>query len=385
MARTLHADLESAQRLGYPTGGVQPALNLVFTRGATTYDYSFNPTLNTNRPTQLEHHEQTWDDYATIILRNNDLAVPDLRGYYVDIGYGAQTASGLRYSAAPRLWVKEQYEVSMTGGAYGLRVVLTLGGKMRILREQKMQLGYAPTFRAEGGQLTGLTIYGILNLFLGAGGTLAVETGYAFTLDALGSQDDGFINTFVPQPTNIDSNGDLLGFRPQVGDTYATFFERLMRNTKCKLMAGSGLTYKIVYPQVTDAVNERYYSASADGHPFTDYQESKFLLIPNWIAVYGGYRGTTSNMETYDYIGNAYDPESWSPAHDYNGSYMRVRHYFSDKNEGGYISSQPNAQKIAEARLDQARENTFGGRAVIPHDCGIELYDNAVFINTRGV
>ena len=26
-------------------------------------------------------------------------------------------------------------------------------------------------------------------------------------------------------------------------------------------------------------------------------------------------------------------------------------------------------------------ENTW---AIIPHDCGLELYDNAVFINTRG-
>ena len=166
MAKALHADLETAQRAGYPTGGVQPYLPLVFTRGATTYDYTFNPTLTTTRALQLEHHEEPWDDYGAIILRNNDLAVPDLRGYYLDIGYGAQTASGLRYSTAPRLWVKEQKEVSVTGGQDGLRVLLTLGGKMRIFREQRIQLGDAHTYRDENRALTGKTIYATLEYLI---------------------------------------------------------------------------------------------------------------------------------------------------------------------------------------------------------------------------
>ena len=134
--KTLSATLITAQSAGYPTGGVKPYIYCVFTSGATTYDYTFNPTLTTNRMLRIEHHDELWDEWATIILRNQDLAVPDLRGYYVDLKYGANTSTGneVPTESCGRMWVISQHEVSAPGI---LQVELRLVGKMRILQMQR--------------------------------------------------------------------------------------------------------------------------------------------------------------------------------------------------------------------------------------------------------
>ncbi len=80
MARTLHADLLTTQQLAY----FSPAFQCIFKdkSGATVADYSFDPTVTTNRLEGITHYEEpfdTGDPESTIILRNNDVAVPELR------------------------------------------------------------------------------------------------------------------------------------------------------------------------------------------------------------------------------------------------------------------------------------------------------------------
>src|SRR4030042_310744 len=89
-------------------------LNFISRDGGTTYNYS-------GRLVQLEHHEEPYNDYATIDLYNNDLVIGyggskvDLRGYHVFIGYGYTTGNAVaepngdgsthEYSYTSCLWV----------------------------------------------------------------------------------------------------------------------------------------------------------------------------------------------------------------------------------------------------------------------------------------
>ena len=89
--RTVSSDLQTAQEAPSKT----PYIELVFHHGSTSYDYG-------SRKKLIEHHEEPYNDYATILLNNHDRDVADLTGYYVDIAYGA----GGSGSPTARLWVK---------------------------------------------------------------------------------------------------------------------------------------------------------------------------------------------------------------------------------------------------------------------------------------
>ena len=125
MARTLSANLLTAQTTGFPAGGYNPALRCIFTSkdGGTTHDYSFDPTVTTNRLHHIEQREGILSDSGIILLSNYDKSIPaDLTGYYVDLGWGHNTASGVLYAeadgaVAPRLWVMRQSDIS--GGSKG--------------------------------------------------------------------------------------------------------------------------------------------------------------------------------------------------------------------------------------------------------------------------
>ena len=91
MARSISTELQLAQ----DNSKRKPYLPLVFTSkdGLTTVDYSYVHVSTTNRLLYIEHSEFPYDDSAIIILQNNDLAVPDLKGYWVEIGYGDNTVA----------------------------------------------------------------------------------------------------------------------------------------------------------------------------------------------------------------------------------------------------------------------------------------------------
>lgn len=211
--RICHTALIAAQTNGYPVGGYQPAIRCIFTptgtatAGTATYDYSFNPTVLTNRLIQAEQRESIGDDGGTLIISNYDKSVPDnLTGYYVDLGWGLNTASSVMWDAgtanavAPRMWVMQQSEIS--GGAKNsqpqLYKVYELGGVWSaVLNQQPVRIGYAPYYQDETGTLANQTVYTCISLLITA---LNSQTGMSFTLDALGTQDDGLISTIIPFP-----------------------------------------------------------------------------------------------------------------------------------------------------------------------------------------
>src|SRR3990167_3676756 len=125
MGRTLTADLLTAQ-----TDGSAEAVRCILTSpdGGTTYDYSFDPTVNTNRLQHAQQIEERESDLGVLLLSNYDRSIPaNLTGYYVDIGWGHNTASGVLWAeangaVAPRLWIRSQHPVS--GGQKNQRPLL---------------------------------------------------------------------------------------------------------------------------------------------------------------------------------------------------------------------------------------------------------------------
>ncbi len=346
MARTLHADLLTAQVSGYPTGGYKPAVRCILTSndGGTTHDYSFDPTVNTNRLQHTQQAEERENDSGVILLSNYDRSVPtDLTGYYVDLGWGHNTSSGNKWASgdgavSPRLWVMRQSDISGApkGGRPQLYTLFQLQGVWGVvLNTQPVRLGTTPYFQDENGLLAGMTIYGCLEYLIET--SLTAQTGLTFTLDALGSQDDGHIDTDIVFPTItagsfvtgdeyriltvgttdftlIGASANTVGIvfvatgagsgtgtatsittslreinadSPGTFQTYGELILSLLELTKCIIIPRAGLAFKIVYPQSSDAADETYYSSNADGHPFYEVENRRLNMVPNHIEVFG--------------------------------------------------------------------------------------------------
>jgi len=337
MGRSISATLQTAtENMG------SPYIYLLFTSAdaGTTYDYSSDQ--EGRRILQLEHHEEAYNDYATIVLRNEDRAIPDLRGYWTEIGYG-YVASGNEYAQTPRLWVKSQQTVSMEGV---LVDILMLEGMWSKLREIIYRVGDPPFYQIDYTTDTVLTII------------TAVLTELGMTLNAIGDQSDGIIDVYTP---NFSINE-----RPfEYG---ASLLYRLIRMTMCYLRPKTGLAWEIRYPQATDTADESYYN---DQKPyFFEYTEKKNCLVPNHIIVFANMDedGTWANIIT----GEAED------ATEIARLYETIRLHIA-----GNITTQADATTRAEVILARVKGEQLGGRALIPHDCRVELHDKVAFYDSR--
>ena len=396
--RTLLPDLLTAQAAGYPTGGYAPAVRCILTSkdGGTTYDYSFDPTVTTNRLLHVQQVEEKENDYGVILLSNYDGAIPtDLAGYYVDIGWGLNTAAGVAHTgaASPRLWVMEQWQVSggPKGSKPGLHTVLVMGGAWNaVLDQQPVRVGVSPLYRYDVDYVTaGLqnkTIYGAIEYLIESG--LFAQTGLSFTLDALGTQDDGAIDTLIPFPydaheedlmrtINADSPGRL--------ETYGAVIKALLQLTKCTMITRADLAFKIIYPQEGDSVNETYHSSLSAGHPFYEAEDRRLNMTPNHFEVIGYWDGVT------EIIGDWFDSDHYTTA--------PTRPFNSDQIEDYYTGPfMPVTESIYEEGLNTNTECTAraeylgwhtkdkitGTRVIIPMDASVELGDRIAIDDQRG-
>lgn len=118
--RTISGALLAAQQSASRT----PYVKMLFTSkdGLTTKDFSTDSVAFGNRVNATcTHHEEPYNEYAIIYLNDRDSAIPDLRGYWTEIGYGITGD----YSSTSRLWVKHQRHTTMSGE---LTTVLELEG-----------------------------------------------------------------------------------------------------------------------------------------------------------------------------------------------------------------------------------------------------------------
>lgn len=360
MARSLSAELTAEQVAVSATPYIK--FKLISADLGTTHDYSA-------RVLQLEHHEVAYNDYATVVLRNDDRGVAsDLIGYWVQIGYGFYTGqnvaepngdgAGNEYSYTPRLWVKAQGELSVEGR---LVVILELEGMWAVLRELILRLGTPPDyfypFNADG-DTTG-TIYNIIE------DIIENHALTNMTLDALGGVDDGIIDTLSP---TFDVNGAPIY---SAFDDCASVIRRLLEMTKCYLRLEAGLEFKLVYPQSGDSINQTYYSNAA--HFFHEYLERKKALVPNHIYVMWGQQDDGSWDVEAATIGEAIDATEIAKLYD---TPIVVT--------AGELTTEGAADDRASALLTRVKAEILGGHLVIPHDCGVELYDRVSIEDNRG-
>ena len=406
--RTLHADLTTAQTAGYPTGGYKPAVRCILTSkdGGTTYDYSFDPTVTTNRLIHIQQTEEKYSDPGVILLSNYDRAIPtNITGYYVDVGWGHNTASGNKWdtgagAVAPRMWVMSQSDIS--GGTKSsqpqLYTSLAMSGVWdAVLNRQPVLTQSYPVRDIDIHRhdenywmlsLMNKTIYEVLEQLIQ--NELSAQTGLSFTLDALGSQDDGQISTVIPFPTELeDSIRYINADSPFYFQTYGSLIRSLLELTKCVLVPRAGLNFRIMYPQASDAVNETYHSSVSDGHPFYEVENRRLNMIPNHIEVYGGLD------ETYGIpaaSGHWFDTDHYSgwvsPAETatYDGSFMPVKASGSTDNELWETKLDTDAEcRVRAAELGwQLKDQILGTRVIVPMDARVELYDRIEIQDQRG-
>jgi hypothetical protein len=364
--RDISSDLLNAQNYGqYILVGTSrhytriPYVQLVFhsESGSGAEDYS-------NRFMGIEHHvEHLGNDYATIQLNNYDHKVKDVVGWWIEPVYGdcffntSKAIIGHEGHAMPRLWVKYQTDVSYPGKKM---VVLELEDK-KLAEKPCITDDLNPLAPYHYAELTGFTPFWMITHLLNHAG---------FGMQVL-EQDDGFINSFIPQKFRINEDLD---------DDYESFkdvIERLLAFTKCYLRkivdtGGGPAEYKVIFPQESDPINETYYSYQQP--QFSEFAYREKVVIPNYILTYCNYtyiEGEDGNWDNL-IIGEAQDQDSIDR---YGEVMMPVwRKEAINQDEANFLAS---------AYLDRYKIASKGGRVIVPLDMRVELFDKVQVYDTR--
>ena len=339
MARSLSATYLAAQQAVSKT----PYFKLLFKHGGSTVNLSIDGTYG-NRILLIDHTEEPYNDYASIIFRNKNRDIPDLKGYWIEIGYGYVTGAGNEYlgdgvnePAPARMWVKHQQTVSAGGKLWEL---LELEGMWSLLRETLIRVGSPPLYTAS---YTTDTIYDIIAIILG-------EVDPAMTLNAL-AEDDGIIDSLQPQ---FDINAQPFEYA-------AAILYRLLNMTASYLKPLDNLSWEIKYPAEDDPADLFFYSYQAQY--FYEYMERRNVLIPNHIIVFGN-EGADGMWTSYIY-GEAQDAAEIA-------AYAEIVEVILS----GSLTLQVDVENRAQALLYRARFEQMAGRMVAPNDSRLELYDN---------
>lgn len=344
--RSVSATLIAAQSAASRT----PYFHLVFTSydAGTQYDLSTSSAAYGNRILLIDHSEESYNEYAVIVLRNYDRGLPsNLTGYWTQIGYGDTTGGGNEYASTARLWVKHHQEVSAGGK---LLTILELEGMWAKMRETKMRLGSPPFYNVV---YTDQTVRALIALVL-------AEIDPAMSLQTL-VEDDGIIDSYQPafsvNETELFEDGGSLVYR-------------LIKMTKSFLKPDTVLEFEVKYPQTGDAVDLTYYSGQSPY--FYEYAERKNLLVPNhiYLMANAGSDGLWTNV----IVAEATDTDSIA-------QYGHVPEVVM----APQIDSQGDADNRAAVILSRVKAEALAGVLVIPHDCQMELYDVPQINDDRGL
>ncbi len=356
MARSVSETFLAAQQAASNT----PYCKLVFTSkdGNTTVDLSTDSAAYGNRILLIDHTEEPYDDFATIILRNYDRTIPSMKGYWTEVGYGYTTGAGNEYlgdgtnePAPPRLWIKHQQTVSAGGKLWE---VLELEGMWAKLREQVIRIGNPPLYTKE---YTTNTIYEIIRVILQEL-SFDYDTGQTTTP----TEDDGIITSLQPQ---FDINAQPFEFA-------ASLIYRLLHMTPSYLKALDDLKFEVKYPQSGDSVDLTFYSDQAPY--FYEYMERVNTLVPNHFLVYGneGADGLWSNY----LVSASPNGVDQTEIDAYDEIYKIVL--------SGSLLTQADVNSRAAVLLARAKFEAMAGRMYAPHDARVELYDKLKILDTRG-
>lgn len=359
----LAAQKFQAVRDDVPRGYRKPYIELIFHNkdGSDVVDYS-------DRRIGIIHTRELsrtaiQRSYATIYLRNEDRAIQDLKGYWIEIAYGDYTEVGPEAEPTSRLWVKSQYQMSSPNN---FTMGLELRGQEDILRQPSLTNPNAPYHYDKTEDLT------IKFLMLAQIQAAGME------LSAL-YEDDGIIDTLLPV---FEINRTLIlptldGFVPTAShETYEDVIVRLLWMTRHYLIAipyGEVPTYKLIYyPTIKGdrEAHETYYSYQQNYFYEFVYREN--LTDPNNFLAYCDIDPLTGLFNDPPIIGNAKDEEAYE-------LYPKVSiSWHLD------ISQQGDADTRASCLLSRSMMSNRGGRLLTPQDSRVELLDIVETLDTRG-
>jgi len=354
--RSVSQTLEDAQKAATRT----PYIKLVFTSkdGNTTYDFSTDSSAYGDRILTVDHNEEPYWEDCTIILQNYDRAVPQMKGYWIEIGWGDTTGAGNEYvgdgtnePATPRLWVKHQQDVSIQGKVV---TVLELEGMWAKARELPLRIGEPPYYQDEDGQYVAVTPYSVM---------VDVLDEMGMTLNTI-VENDGIIDTYsIP----------IMKLNLEPFESHGVVLSRLIRMTKSYLKPLDDLEWEIKYPQSSDSVDASYYSYQAPY--FYTYEERYNVALPNHILVMWG--------EGDDGLWTALQASAPGEAKDQTE--IDTLYDVVKLVTAGEITNIADANTRADALLTRVKQEVLGGKLLAPMDCRIELYDKIQIHDARGV
>lgn len=384
MAKAISAEHLAAQQ----SANRKPYTEIIFTSKdeLTTHDYSQDPTVTTNRFIHLEYTQIVYDDYAIIVLKNEDLSIPDLRGFYVDLGVGYNTTdqggSGNESVASPRLWVWEQQHVTAPGQQL---VILQLEGIWRRMFRKLVDVEEEASLRGALPELWNVEVDsnvraglpGIWKAYIGFIYIILeylIETVYGLTLLPLGDQDDEITVRSLHQFDVNVSAFDYMG----------SMVMRLMAMTKSLLRAKAGLEFEVRYPQEDDAVDVTFYS---DQIPeFLEYTEKLSVLLPNRVIVLANYVEPTLEQLLADPTLTGWEniiiSDSGSEDDAVNEIGTNEEEVLEIQIAEG-IRTQTDADDLRDAIIQKAKAQTVSGRAIVHNDSRLEILDRAEFRDNR--
>ena len=300
--------------------------------------------------------------YATIYLRNEDRAIQDLKGYWIEIAYGDYTTVGPEAEPTSRLWVKSQYQMSSPNN---FTMGLELTGQEDILKQPCLINKDAPYHYQK---YVDSIIFDIMTAVIHD-----VDVFLSFF-----HEDDGIIDTLLPQ---FEINRTLIiptldGFVPTAShETYEDVIVRLLWMTYQYLRAVPGQTmpwYELVYyPTIKGdrEAHETYYSYQTPWFYEFVYREN--LTDPNNFLVYCNIDPLTGLFSDPPIIGSAKDEEAYA-------LYPKNRITWALD-----ISQQGDANTRADCLLSRSMMSNRGGRLLTPQDSRVELLDIAMVYDGR--
>ncbi len=331
-----------------------PYIHLLFTSkdGLTTYDLSTNSAVYGNRILKIDFREEPFNDYGKIFLQDYDSNIPNLKGYWTEIGYGDKIGANYEKADLPRLYVKHQHHVSASGNLY---TILELEGLWTKMWESfTLGIGSAPLYQ--------LTWDGTVNTIYTIMKAVIAQAGLSLPVNC--PVNDGIISTLFPF---------LFSINDSAYESVKQIMYRLITMTKCYLRppSATGLQFGVVYPQAADAAVLTYYSNQIPY--FKVFTERSPVLVPNHFIVYGN-RGTDGDWTE---LLTSASPHGVSQA-DIDALYEVSAIALAPD-----MTVQADVDLQADVQLIRALAEKDSGVAIIPHDCRVELYDKLAFIDNR--
>lgn len=337
--RTLSDTLTAAQKAAI----VKPAVRVVLVSGET--EHTFYNTSGDHRIVAMEQKEQGFAASATILLDNSDKYFSDLplKGYKATISWGCVTPAGIEYSATAPLEMEICQLDSSPGRLYCSLYCL---GEMSMLAEDKADASFLPTTETPKALIEG-TLKGD-----GVGGLVPFDHCPAYSYEWDTGYDDGLIDSFVPKES----------VRVSIGTSRLAFIRRVIDFTNDVIRYEDDEKFHILKPVLSGDSYDYEYELDGE-HTFFTKTQMERLVIPNLVKVWND---DYTSQETHGKDATSY-------------GLRPVVLPIKLQN----LASVAEANNLADAILAKLKMHAKTAEAIVPMNCGQEIWDYIKITDTR--